>query len=152
MALLLILPLLAVALHLIRTCWLIVKNVQKARKTGLPYVVVPSGFWVALNGVLLTTRAFRYVVNTWLPASVADNLNSTHSVTKWTVKDRMTQRAGPCYLRVNQHGLTLEVSDADLARQIVSNRHQFPKPIHLYGMSTFVELEKPGENCWTLDC
>lgn len=137
MALLLLLSSLT-AICFIYTASRLVKNVRAAQKSGLPYTVLPTTFFNSYYSVLLTFKNVRYILNYWLPQSLSDAVNNTDNVGRWTVKDRMFQRHGSCYLRISPSQISLDVSDANVMRQVFNNRHLFEKPVHLYGELEFL--------------
>ncbi|KAL1960211.1 hypothetical protein VTO42DRAFT_8754 [Malbranchea cinnamomea] len=110
------------------------RNIRKAQKIGLPYTVNPTSVWVVVDSLLFTSRLFCYIVDNWLPPSIADNLNASASFQRWKVKDRLVRRLGGCYVTVRPFSITVDVSDADVIHQITSNRFQFPKPLRQYAV------------------
>ncbi|KAL4925351.1 cytochrome P450 [Aspergillus undulatus] len=118
-------------------------NRSLARKTNLPYIIWPffeaNLFYLALWG----TRWFPYIVNQWLPESIADHVNDSVFRARWDVKDRMAKRYGGVYLYVTPGGISYNIADADVVSQICKARQNFVKPVkHLeafdmYGSSIF---------------
>lgn len=108
-------------------------QIRKAKATGLPLNITPSSVWFFIDVTLFSSRNFRYVVDNLLPLSIADNLNHSAFARRWATKDRMFQRFGGCFMTVKPFELTLDVCDADVVRQICSQRYEFPKATAMYG-------------------
>lgn len=114
-------------------------NIRKAKATGLPLNITPSSIWLFSDVTLFSSRTFRYVVDNLLPLSIADNLNHSAFARRWATKDRMLQRFGGCFITVKPFDIILDVCDADVVRQICSQRYEFPKATAMYGKWALTE-------------
>ncbi|KAI9376466.1 cytochrome P450 [Aspergillus egyptiacus] len=118
----------------------IYRNILVARRTSLPYFILPlsPGMFPTL---LYNTTWYPYVINTWLPGWLSDNLNDLTSNGRWGTRDWQVKRFGKVYCVVTPRAIMCNVADAGLANQIVSTRGSFPKPVWQYAI---MELYGPN--------
>lgn len=121
------------ALYILKTLTSLIHNRSLARKTNLPYILFPfyeaNLFYIAL----FDTRWFPYVVNNWLPQSLADLIHDSVFRDRWAAKDRAARRYGGVYLFVTPGGISCNVADADVAEQVCRERKSFLKPVQHLG-------------------
>ena len=113
--------------------WNLAKNIRKAQRSKLPYVVPPynvSIIFMILFGWLLPLLA-EYCLPQWVGDILYDNVGTY----RWMVRDRQVKRYGKLYMLVNSGGVFLSVADASVVSQIVNARQDFPKPVRLYSGS-----------------
>jgi hypothetical protein len=108
------------------------KNIHLARRTGLPYTVLPFSGNTLQARILLSVPWLPYLTNYWLPGWLADILNDETYDYRWGVKDRRAKRLGKMYMVATGDNITCHVADASLVTQICNARQNFPKPIWQY--------------------
>ncbi|GLA57482.1 hypothetical protein AtubIFM55763_000851 [Aspergillus tubingensis] len=124
--------------------WNLAKNIRKAQRSKLPYVVPPynvSIIFMILFGWLLPLLA-EYCLPQWVGDILYDNVGTY----RWMVRDRQVKRYGKLYMLVNSGGVFLSVADASVVSQIVNARQDFPKPVRLYSI-----LDMYGPNVVTCE-
>ncbi|PWY71436.1 cytochrome P450 monooxygenase [Aspergillus eucalypticola CBS 122712] len=110
--------------------WNLAKNIRKAQRSKLPYVVPPynvSIIFMIFFGWLLPLLA-EYCLPRWVGDILYDNVGTY----RWIVRDRQVKRYGKLYMLVNPDAVFLNVADASVVSQIVNARQDFPKPVRLY--------------------
>lgn len=126
--------------------WNLAKNIRKAQRTKLPYVVSPynvSIIFMIFFGWLLPLLA-EYCLPQWMGDILYDNVGTY----RWMVRNRPVKRYGKLYMLVNPRGLFCNVADASVVSQIVNARQDFPKPVNLYrGSRTLVNWADSDANC-----
>ncbi|KAL2823486.1 cytochrome P450 [Aspergillus cavernicola] len=138
MWLLLILTLLS--LYILNCTRQIYTNIVVARRTNLSYFVAPFSYGI-IPTLLYNTTWFPYIINTWLPPGLADNLNDVVANYRWRTKDRQVKRYGGVYLVVTPKRVMCNVADAGVVSQIMNNRGGFSKPVWQYKI---IELYGPN--------
>jgi hypothetical protein len=123
--------LLLLGIHTAHRLFYLLRNIRRARSTGLPYLIYPIAMNTPLLVVALSQPCAQALI-TRLPQVVQDYLFLTTYNTHWRVGGRMVQRLGSVFLVASPRGLTAFVADAEAVREIMMNRERFPKPVGLY--------------------
>ncbi|KAL5356043.1 cytochrome P450 [Aspergillus floccosus] len=109
----------------------IYRNIRRAQRTGLPYVVAPLPWSVPMM-ILLETTWIPYIIHNWLPLWLADTIDDPMNNFRWRIKNRQAKRYGGVYLVVTAKAVICSVADAAVVSQIVNARSEFPKPVWQY--------------------
>ncbi|KAH7118892.1 cytochrome P450 monooxygenase-like protein [Dendryphion nanum] len=118
--------------HLFGSYRNLLRNIAEAKRSGLPYVVIPwhvhSVFWLATNQIwiaLLQRLPARYR-GLWLEISDPE----------WCYRvghKPYKELGSDVFLTVSPSTISAFVADAEAITQITTRRNDFPKPLHLYG-------------------
>lgn len=118
-------------LYITRTYQRFVRNLDAAKASNIPYIVVPV-FW--LNPFWRVTQSFCVPILRKLPTQWTDHWLEV-ILENWTWRDRFSlfERLGTdTFLTVSPGGNTLYVANASVINEITSRRNDFPKPIKDY--------------------
>ncbi len=108
------------------------RNIQTAKESGIPYVVVPvfsfHRFWLVTHPIWLKL-ARKSLPNEWIDSWYDYTL--PHFV--WELRYEPFKRLGTdTFLAVSGGDFCLWTADADVVSQITTRRNDFPKPTHIY--------------------
>jgi cytochrome P450 len=122
------------------------RNIKKAKESGIPYVVVPAfvlhRFWLTTHQIWLK------LARDYLPAKWVDPWHD-YSVPSfpWEFRHEPFRRLGSdTLLAVSGGDFCLWTADADVISQITTRRNDFPKPIQIY-----TSIDIYGKNVLTVE-
>ncbi|KAF8532951.1 cytochrome P450, partial [Trichophaea hybrida] len=107
-------------------------NYHIASSAGIPVIIVPFYYqnifcvnWPYIPGLA-------WIVNNLLPSSTASYISDIGFTTRFWLRGKRFKTQGLCYFTVSPRNIVLNVADADVVNQIMSDREGFPKPAHKY--------------------
>ncbi|EPS42973.1 hypothetical protein H072_3094 [Dactylellina haptotyla CBS 200.50] len=106
-------------------------NTQKAKRSGLPYIIVPI---FAFNPIwLLTGRKWvRWFVTAYPDAWISNYLVFLIPEWSWRYKYEPFRTHGDCFMTVTPGNCHIWVADREAISQITTRREDFPKPAWMY--------------------
>lgn len=127
---------LAISTYVIWSLKALITNVQLARRTGLPVVVLPYHF---LSIPYILTQAIYKPIISRLPFGLSEWKYLHFLYMDWAANTRNAQfvEYGDLFITASSAGNTLHVGDANVASDIVTRRLDFPKDIKFYGRYLF---------------
>jgi len=121
------------AAYVLNTCWSLRRNIQLAKATDIPYVVVPYYTYNRLTSIL-GRPLFRFLDARFPETSVTSWRHLVKINWPWNLRHAPFAKMGTdTFLTVAPGGIILYTADADVIAQITTRWTDFPKPTHLYG-------------------
>jgi cytochrome P450 len=122
------------------------RNIKKAKESGIPYVVVPA--FVVHRFWLTTHPLWQKLARNYLPAKWVDPWHDYSGPNfSWDFRHEPFRRLGSdTLLAVSGGDFCLWTADADVISQITTRRNDFPKPIQLY-----TSIDIYGKNVLTVE-
>ena len=107
-------------------------NIRAARKTGLPYVLVPFFAYNRITSLFMLRVVIR-LANKILPEpSITSGRTLSTGSWPWKLQYAPFAKLGDTFLTVAPGGIIINTADADVISQIMARGADFPKASHLY--------------------
>jgi len=105
-----------------------IRNLQKARATGLPYVLSP--IHELENIAYITTAIFRWKYHEYLMEGKGWPKQARYMIKDWMYEDKCRAHAelGDVFLVVAPGGIVCYTNDANMASHVGNHRNDFIKP------------------------
>ncbi len=129
-----------ILLYIIYNFYLLQTSIRLAHRIGLPYVIFPVSSENTLFTLLMGIPIIRQIISL-SPLWLSDRIFSQCPVTRWRVKYRKAERFGGVHCVATPGGVTVEVMDATVMYEVMSERERFVKEIGKYGTSWALSLE-----------
>ncbi|EWC46304.1 hypothetical protein DRE_04475 [Drechslerella stenobrocha 248] len=108
------------------------KNVQKAKASGLPYVVLPvhifNPFWIVFGRIVIG-QVVKYFPDAWITRNYLFLLMPEWS---WRYGYSPFEKHGDVFLSVMPASCNIWIADREVISQVSSRRDDFPKPGWMY--------------------
>ncbi|KAL2073765.1 hypothetical protein VTL71DRAFT_11091 [Oculimacula yallundae] len=122
----------------------LLKNIAAAKRSGLPYIVVPVNIY---NTAWLITHRIWAQVFSYLPKGWTENwMPYLMSDWVWDLQFDPFQEKGDVFLQVSPGSIQVWLANAEAIHQVTASRDGFPKPLESYKI-----LEIFGKNIITTE-
>ncbi|KAK6334029.1 hypothetical protein TWF696_002537 [Orbilia brochopaga] len=118
--------------YIISSSYSLWKNVQKAKRSGLPYVIVPIYTYNPL-WILTGRRLLKWVVRKYPDAWITQKY-LLHLIPEWSLRYGYDpfRTHGDTFMTVTPVNCHIWIADRQVISQVSSRREDFPKPLWMY--------------------
>lgn len=123
-----------IATWLLYCAFCLVKNYLRARKIGIPIIVLPidpgNPLWQSIDRkIIAVVRCFPFGSGTW----------TRYQWRGWEISDRYKahQELGDAFIFVTPGNSWLQLCDAEACADVLRRRDDFPRPVEMVGRCCF---------------